>query len=197
MAGWDGIDFQSEHLRYYHTILDNTFPISHCCGQVILWGCKMNHVKLQVLQCIFLGVKYFILFKFCMLQNSIKNNKFWYHFAQVKISHFTRILQHPKSHANIKFYSINLHKEKLLILPDWKPKVKFHVLIKDFAVWKILSKTWEFAVFKICLQISHFPDVKISSFMVRFCSQEIFSFCQRIFQPGKSPQNDIFCKMQN
>jgi hypothetical protein len=64
-----------------------------------------------------------------MLQNGIKNNKFWYHFAQVNIFHFKWIFQHPKSHANIKFYSINLHEGKLLILPGFQPIVKFHVLI--------------------------------------------------------------------
>jgi len=56
------------------------------------------------------------------------------------VSCFTRILHHAKCHVNIKFYNINFHKGKWLILPDQKPNVKLHVLIKTFVVWKIVGK---------------------------------------------------------
>jgi hypothetical protein len=94
----------------------------------------MSDVKLYVLQCVFQDAKYFISLKFCILENDMENEVFWNNFVQVKITHFTRILHCEKSHVNIKFYNIIFHKEKILILPDLKPKIKLHVLIKNFAV---------------------------------------------------------------
>ena len=77
---------------------------------------------------------------FCILENDRENEVFWNNFVQVKISHFTRILHYAKPYVNIKFCNIISHERKLLILHDWKPKVELHVLIKDFARWKIVCK---------------------------------------------------------
>ena len=70
-----------------------------------------------------------------MLENSLENKIFWNNFAHVKISCFTRILHHAKCNVNIKFYNINFHEGKWLILPDQKPNIKLHVLIKTFVVF--------------------------------------------------------------
>ena len=121
---------------------------------------------------------------FCQVQNILfslnftylENEVFWNNFVQVKISHFTRILHCAKSHVNIKFYNIIFHKEKLLILHDWKPKIKLHVLIKNFAVWKFLCKMHFWAILqtifhlaksliKTCNSTLGFQSCKISNFL--------------------------------
>ena len=111
-----------------------------------------------------------------MLENSLENKIFWNNFAHVKISCFTRILHHAKCHVNIKFYNIIFHKGKLLILHDWKPKIKLHVLIKNFAVWKFLCKMHFWAILqtifhlaksliKTCNSTLGFHSCKISNFL--------------------------------
>ena len=95
------------------------------------------------------------------------------------------VLQGFCTMQNMKFYNINFHEGKWLILPDQEPNVKLHVLIKNFAMWKIMGKTSYLALLQNQLKFSHFPGLKMSNFAVGFCWQEIFSFCWMILQLGK------------
>ena len=133
------------------------------------------------------------------------------------------ILHCAKSHVNIKFCNIIFHQEKLLILHDWKPKIKLHVLIKNFAVWKFLCKMHFWAVLqtifhlaksliKTCNSTLGFQSCKISNFLSwemilqNSCKMRYFHLHKIvpkylifyvIFQHAKFKENKIFCTWEN
>ncbi len=138
------------------------------CLASLLWPGYFTRVqnewcKLQILHHVFPGAKYFIFFKFCMLENDIENEVFWNNFVQVKISHFTRILQYHFPWKKITDFA-------------WlKTQVELHVLIKDFARWKIVCKIAQKCILQRNFHTEKFL-IKTCNFILGFQSCKMSNF---------------------